>query len=78
MKVALGLWILRYYMVLLFFLNVLFVCSVCFIVSRFYSSWIGGVEGSNATIGILFKIKYILCVFGVTNVSLMSLKKSKD
>lgn len=43
-------------------------------------SWIGGVEGSNATIGILFKIKYILCycLFGVMNFSFMSLKKSKD
>lgn len=37
----------------------------------------GGVEGSNSIIEILFKMKYILCscLFGVMNFSLMSLKK---
>lgn len=69
-----------------------FVCLLClfycfpFLYLLFYiavflyilGSWIGGVEGSNATIGTLFKIKYILCLFGVTNFSLTSLKKIYD
>lgn len=67
-------------MLCLFALFVLLFPIFIFIAVFLYilGSWIGGVEGSNATIGTLFKIKYILCLFGVTNFSLTSLKKIYD
>lgn len=68
-----------FFMLCLFALFVLLFPIFIFIAVFLYilGSWIGGVEGSNATIGTLFKIKYILCLFGVMNFSLTSLKKSK-